>query len=96
VTGRTTANGYGHTHQQLREQWAPIVATGTVVCTRYDHPQFPRCTGLIHPGDQWELGHNDQDKSIYTGPEHLTCNRRAGGLKRFGKLEPTQETNLEW
>lgn len=86
MPGRTTALGYGFTHQQARARLAPVVATGTITCTRYGHPQFPDCPGRINPGDPWELGHDDTDKSRWTGPEHKTCNRRAGGLKRTGQL----------
>ncbi|WP_052590824.1 hypothetical protein [Luteipulveratus mongoliensis] len=86
MTGRTTANGYGKAHQKLRARWAPTVATGNVMCTRHGHPQFPNCPGLIAPGAEWELGHDDTTKDRYTGPEHKSCNRRAGGLKRIGTL----------
>lgn len=105
MTGRTTANGYGHEHQQERAALAPLVAQGGWVCTRFGHPQFPDCPGEIpahelHEGAQvWELGHDDEDKDVYTGPEHKACNRRAGGLKRIGKLEQapvTAVTTLEW
>lgn len=86
MPGRTTALGYGHDHQQERARLAPLVALGGYVCTRYGHPQFPECVGLIAPGQAWELGHDDTDKSRWTGPEHKHCNRKAGGLKRMGKL----------
>ena len=96
MPGRTTTLGYGHQHQQLRAQWAPIVALGRTVCTPYRHPQFPDCPGLITPADPWELGHDDTDKTKYTGPEHRTCNRRADGLKRIGKLQNSSPTDNEW
>ena len=96
MAGRTTALGYGHKHQQERKRLAPLVARGGFVCTRYGHPQFPDCPGPIEPWDEWELGHDDNDKRIYTGPEHKACNRRAGGLKRIGRLEANGETNLTW
>lgn len=55
---------YGGTHQTDRKHWAPIVATGTVIC--------PRCnTPIIGPFD---LGHNDSGSSR---PEHPRCNRSA-------------------
>jgi hypothetical protein len=34
-----------------------------------------RCGKLIKPGDKWDLGHDDWDKTRYSGPEHLACNR---------------------
>jgi hypothetical protein len=96
MTGRTTALGYGHAHQQERKRLEPIVAKGQTVCTRHGHPQFPDCPGIITAADVWELGHDDEDKTRYTGPEHRRCNRRAGGLKRIGKLMPSQPTIREW
>ncbi|MEV1321969.1 hypothetical protein AB0J14_38475 [Micromonospora arborensis] len=67
---KTTARGYGHQHQQLREQWRPKVEAGLVDCARCEQP--------IQPSDPWDLGHND-DRTAYTGPECRTCNRAAGG-----------------
>jgi hypothetical protein len=29
----------------------------------------------IAPGEPWDLGHHDLDRSVYTGPEHRSCNR---------------------
>jgi hypothetical protein len=69
----TTARGYGAQHQALRRAWAPQVARGTVSCTR--------CGLTIEPTEAWDLGHDDHDRSKYTGPEHAACNRRAAGLK---------------
>ena len=57
--GNTTARGYGHTHQQQRRAWAPIVATGAVTC--------PRCGKPITPGQGFDLGHTE-DRTGYTGP----------------------------
>ena len=103
MAGRTTALGYGHAHQQERARLVPLVARGGYVCTRYGHPQFPDCAGEIPTHDPsiaaevWELGHDDADKRRYTGPEHKACNRRAGGLKRIGKLQSSTEPVIaEW
>jgi hypothetical protein len=95
VAGRTTAQGYGFSHQQFRKRVAILVAQGGYVCPRYGHPQFPHCPGEILPDEEWELGHDDHDKRIYTGPEHARCNERAGGLKRQGLLEDGQSW-LQW
>jgi hypothetical protein len=63
--------GYGTHHRALRERWKPIVAAGLAVCARCGRP--------IMPGTPWDLGHVDDDKSRYRGPEHRSCNRKAGG-----------------
>lgn len=70
---KTAARGYGAAHQKLRTRWAPEVEAGLVDCYRCGH--------WIQPGTPWDLGHDDHDRSIYTGPEHMTCNRAAGARK---------------
>ncbi|MBT9255387.1 hypothetical protein KMZ30_07350 [Phycicoccus sp. KQZ13P-1] len=65
---------YGHAHRKLRAEWEPIVAAGRVTCARCGEP--------IEPGQPWDLGHADDDPDQYNGPEHESCNRRAGGEKR--------------
>lgn len=68
--GTRQRRGYDRRHDELRKQWAPVVATGTVKCAR---------CGLPIPADApWDLGHND-DRTQWTGPEHARCNRRAAG-----------------
>ena len=69
----TAGRGYGHRHQQLRAQWAPKVEAGLVNCGR------PTCGQPILPGQAWQLGHDDHDRSRYNGPEHRYCNESAGG-----------------
>jgi hypothetical protein len=65
----TTDRGYGWAHQQLRESWRPAVEAGEVQCWR--------CGETIPPGQPWDLGHDDDDRSVYQGPEHQGCNRTA-------------------
>ena len=65
-------SAYGGRHQSTRRALAPQVATGTVICWR--------CGQLIGPGEPWDLGHDDNNPSLYRGPEHANrCNRAAGG-----------------
>jgi hypothetical protein len=78
MAGRTTARGYGWEHQRLRAQWAPLVATGQVRCVR--------CGLVIGARAKWDLGHHDTDRSRYTGPEHMRCNRQAAArMKNAGR-----------
>lgn len=65
----TTQRGYGHRHQAIREHWRPQVEAGRVSCSR--------CRLPIRPGEPWDLGHDDNDRAKYTGPEHPECNRGA-------------------
>lgn len=79
---RTHDLGYGWDHQQLRESLRPAVEAGEVDCWRCGQP--------IEPGQPWDLGHEDgTGKTQYAGPEHRSCNRRAG-LAKIGKVLPAR------
>jgi hypothetical protein len=73
VNRSTTQRGYGHVHQMVRRRWAPLVATGRVRCAR--------CGGFIGVGEPWDLGHRDDDRSMYSRPEHRRCNRATAGRR---------------
>ncbi|MGE2733834.1 hypothetical protein [Mycolicibacterium vaccae] len=79
--GSTSRRGYGTRHQRLREQLKPIVKSGQAICWRCEQP--------IGPEQPFDLGHDDDDRTIYRGPEHALkddCaaggNRAAGARKR--------------
>lgn len=65
--GTAHARGYGPRHQRLRTNLAPAVQAGQVNCWRCGQP--------IQPGTPWDLGHADDDRTVYRGPEHAKCNR---------------------
>jgi hypothetical protein len=66
---------YDNAHVRLRAQWAPRVAAGVVKCWR--------CDELIASGATWDLGHDDEDRAFYRGPEHRKCNRATSTRKAF-------------
>ena len=64
--GTSTARGYDSTHRALRADYAARMATGeTFTCWRCGDP----ITG------PFDLGHDDNDRTRYRGPEHPSCNR---------------------
>src|SRR4051812_32548558 len=70
----TSQRGYGAVHQERRRQVAPIVESGRAVCVRCGEP--------IDPGERWDLGHDDIDRTRYTGPEHARCNRATAARRQ--------------
>lgn len=69
----TSQRGYDYRHQRLRAALKPHVDAGNATCWR--------CTQPIQPGDPWDLGHDDHDRSRYRGPEHTKCNRNTAALR---------------
>ena len=71
---KTAARGYGSAHQARRRRWAKRIYSGEEV-------NRARCGYPILPGQAWDLGHVDGDKSQYQGPEHRRCNRQTATHK---------------
>jgi hypothetical protein len=78
--GTRQQRGYDAEHDRLRAWWKPKVEAGLVDCHAITcllpHPR-------IWPGMDWDLGHTP-DRTAWTGPEHATCNRSAGGKAAHG------------
>jgi hypothetical protein len=70
---KTHLRGYGWTHRQIRESFKRAVAAGVCYCTR--------CGEWIDPAEPWDVGHDDVDRSLYSGPEHRRCNRATNGRR---------------
>lgn len=83
-------DGYGYDHRKIRAGLEDQMRRdGYLTCWRCGEP--------IHPGDEWHLGHDDHDRTIWRGPEHARkCNLRAAGLKSQGKLNPLHASRNWW
>lgn len=72
--GTAHQRGYTSQHQRLRASFTPLVEAGRIDCWRCGQP--------IEPGQAWDLGHDDEDRTKYQGPEHANqCNRSAAGRR---------------
>lgn len=80
----TSDRGYGREHQKLRAKIQAEMDKGTVFqCWRDGKP--------ILPGEDWDLGHDDDDRSKYMGPEHVRCNRAVQRHKSMNVVDDSRE-----
>jgi hypothetical protein len=81
--GSRAERGYGAEHVAERARWKPLVDAGQVDCWRCGLWIDPR--PLVNRDGKrrssWQLGHDDHDRTIYRGPEHVACNEAAGARK---------------
>lgn len=80
---RTTDNGYGAEHRKRRERERALVEAGKAICWRCNKP--------ILPGQPWDLGHDDNDRTKYMGPEHRACNRATKGHRTTVVVDTSRE-----
>lgn len=79
----TSERGYGAEHKRERERCRPLVESGQAICWR--------CNRLIPggAGAQFDLGHDEVDRTVYRGPEHVKCNRGATARLRIRRMGAT-------
>lgn len=90
--GNTTQRGYGAPHQRIRKHYEALVRSGKAICWRCDLP--------IAPDAKWDLGHDDNDRTQYRGPEHVGRECPAGGNRatagRRQPARPNVDTSRAW
>lgn len=72
--GTHTQRGYDSVHERERARWKQILDIKAWPCAR--------CTRPIEPGQAWDLGHDDNDRARWTGPECIPCNRATRGRRQ--------------
>ncbi len=81
--GTTGQRGYGPAHKRRRKRYESLVRAGKATCWRCGLP--------IDPLAPWDLGHDDHDRRLYRGPEHIQCNRATKG-----RQPPPTDTSRTW
>jgi len=69
--GSREARGYDYAHRQFRKAFIEEHQAGTLICWR--------CRELIRPDEPFHLGHDDNDRNLYRGAEHVRCNTATNG-----------------
>lgn len=95
--GKTTRErGYGTAHKNLRKSYEKLVASGEALCWRCLENGLPEDQARIDPTDDWDLGHDDHDRTKYRGPEHVACNRGAPSRAKAGVTGPAFDHSRTW
>ena len=94
----SNARGYGRNHQKLRKQLEPLIAAGKGECWRCLANGLPPEQARIQPHEPWDLGHDDDDRTKYRGPEHQACNRATAGRRDTVSATwgPPVDTSRPW
>lgn len=85
---RTADHGYGASHQRRRKREAKLVEAGKAICWRCGQPIKLLPSGEPEP---WDLGHDDNDRTKYMGPEHQGCNRATKGHRTTIIVDTSRE-----
>ena len=74
---------YGPRHREIRSRYKPIVLAGGVKCAK--------CHELIRPGQPWDLGHVDGDRSPLLRPRAppLQPGHSSGGSSSGSRRRPS-------
>ena len=72
--GTRQERGYDAAHDRLRAEYQRHMDAGEAfTCARCGKP--------LRPDEPWDLGHDDHDRTKWTGPEHVACNRATSGRR---------------
>jgi hypothetical protein len=93
----TRARGYGGDWAKLRASWQRRIDAGElircrrgVMCKLAEEVDGRLVGGIIGPATDWDLGHDDHDRTLPPAPEHRgPCNRATRG--RGGSRKRPQE-----
>jgi len=80
----TAERGYGGQHVKLRKKIQKQMDAGKVF-------HCWRCGRVISPSGGFDLGHDDDDRSKYMGPEHISCNRATSRHKAGNVVDTSRE-----
>lgn len=78
----STDRGYGAEHRNRRKREAVRIKAGGVQCWRCGKP-IPADAA----SEDWDLGHDDNDRTQYMGPEHRGCNRATSTHKAMAVVD---------